>query len=276
MKRRSRAEDRLPDPRVALAQELRHALALLEGRPRLSERAAHEFRRSVKRARALLRLMREAVGERAYARENRALRDAARVLSAQRDARVLLRTLGRIRAPRGDAALDALRSEAVAALRRPPPAPPLRAILAATCERTSHWRLPRPAWPALACGLERIYRKARRTLRQAEERGGDRLLHEARKQAKHLGSVLAFLEPAGAKRLKKLAKKADRVGEDLGDDHDLAVLLRRARGRPLDPALRAGIGKRRRKLQERALKEARALYRAKPAKFVARLVQAIS
>lgn len=275
MKRRSRAEERLPDPRVALALELRHALALLEGRPRLDERAAHEFRRSVKRARALLRLMREAVGERAYARENRALRDAARALSPQRDARVLLRTLERIRAPRGDAALEALRREAAAARRRPPPARPLGATLAGTRERTSHWRLPRPAWPALASGLERIYRKGRRTLRQAEARGGDRLLHEARKQVKYLGSVLAFLEPAGAKRLNRLAKKAGRVGEGLGDDHDLAVLLHRARGRPLDTALRAGIRKRRRKLQERALKQARTLYRAKPAKFVARLAQAI-
>lgn len=260
----------LPDPRTALAAELAHARALLGGRRTLDDRAAHALRRSTKRARTLLRLMREAVGERAYGRENRALRDAARTLSAPREARVLLQTLARIDALR-DPALAPLRREAVAALRRPHPVAPLEAALAATGERTGRWRVPRAMRPMLASGLERIYRRGRKALRDAEARGSEPSLHELRKQVKHLGAAIAFLEPGGVKGAKKLLKRAGRVAEDLGEEHDLAVLARRARGRRMAAALRSRIAARRGKLARRALEDARVLYREKPRRFVGRL-----
>src|SRR5262245_43326502 len=50
----------------------------------------HGARKELKRARALLRLLRNAVGDAAYRRANRTLRDVARSLSQARDAAVLL------------------------------------------------------------------------------------------------------------------------------------------------------------------------------------------
>jgi CHAD domain-containing protein len=258
----------LPDARGALAAELAHARALLQGRRAVDDRTAHALRRSMKRARTLLRLLREAAGERAYRRENRALRDAARTLAPLREARVLLQTLARLGALRHPA-LAPLRREAAATLRRPPPAAPLDAILAASAQRIGRWRLPRPPHPGLAAGLERIYRRGRKALRRARAGGAEPALHELRKQAKSLGAALAFLRPAGLEGARRLLERARRIGADLGDAHDLATLARRAR--PLPPALHARLEKRRGKLQRRALKDARALYRQKPARFAARL-----
>ncbi|MGH8670054.1 MAG: CHAD domain-containing protein, partial [Burkholderiales bacterium] len=95
--------DRVPDPQLALAKALHRALALLR-RPRFADRSVHEIRREIKRARAALRLLRDALGKEAYARENAALRDAGRRLSAVRDARVVQETLERV-AKRGSGPL---------------------------------------------------------------------------------------------------------------------------------------------------------------------------
>jgi CHAD domain-containing protein len=260
----------LPDARGALAAELAHARSLLEGRRAVDDRTAHALRRSMKRARTLLRLLRETAGKPAFRRENRALRDAARSLAPLREARVLLQTLAGLGALRHPA-LALLRRAAAAALRRPPPAAPLDAVLAACAERTGRWRPAPAARPALAAGLGRIYRRGRKALRRAQARGTEPALHELRKQAKCLGTAIDFLGPAGLEGARKLLARARRVGADLGDAHDLANLARRAHPARLPPALRARLGKRRDKLQRRALEVARALYSEKPKRFADRL-----
>src|SRR5919197_1609619 len=55
--------------------------------------AVHDARKACKRARAALRLGRDAIGKPAYARENVALRDAGRGLAQARDAEVVVETL---------------------------------------------------------------------------------------------------------------------------------------------------------------------------------------
>ena len=58
-----------------------------------SDARVHYGRKKIKRARAMLRLLREAIGEDAYRRENAALRDVARPLSQVRDAHIAVETL---------------------------------------------------------------------------------------------------------------------------------------------------------------------------------------
>src|ERR1700728_4201356 len=74
---------------------LRHAAkaerALAPSRP--SDVAVHRARKEIKKSRAALRLLRAALPEATYRREDAALRGAARTLNAARDARVLVRTL---------------------------------------------------------------------------------------------------------------------------------------------------------------------------------------
>jgi hypothetical protein len=87
---------------------------------------------------------------------------------------------------------------------------------------------------------------------------------------------------AQAKWLRRLGKRADRLGEMLGEEHDLAVLgawisahgAAAGAGRASRRRLLKLIARRRRKLRRRALREGRELYRRKPQPFLRRVDKA--
>jgi CHAD domain-containing protein len=277
-----RAKPELIDPRGAVRGQLEQALKSLSGRKSLSDKSIHELRRELKRARAGLRLLRNAVGDRAYARENAALRDAARTFAPVRDAAVVVAALDRLlRKKKLDEFRPALRKlrgvlqeERVRVKRElrnaKGPEEAARAIEQAQA-RIAQWRVPRDVWPVVRAGLERVYRRGRKALAQAQTRPTDIALHESRKQMKYLDAALAFLEPAEARRAAKLTKKTDAAAEELGEDHDLAVLRSKISQIVPNRELTATIERKRRKLQKKALKKASRLYRRKPNAFVVRL-----
>jgi CHAD domain-containing protein len=248
--------------------------------------------------RALLRLLRHELGEHAFARESATLRDVARRLAGARDAEVLVDTLDtltkrsgkparrgvkrlrrelvaeRDRAARGYFAAQAVRAEVLAELR-------------AMRGRVARWSLPDlPGIGLLEPGLRAIYEQGRRRLRRAarakDARGKDkrgRALHEWRKRVKDLRYAAEMLDRQGSGRdraIRRLARRADRLGETLGEEHDLAVLAELVnaadaafQGRKGDRrALLKEIARRRAKLRKRALRDGRRLYRRKPKRFV--------
>jgi hypothetical protein len=122
-------------------------------------------------------------------------------------------------------------------------------------------------------GIERIYRKGRKALAKARSARSDETLHEARKQVKYLAVALKILTATEAHRAARLGKRADSIARRLGRDHDLAVVGQRlsvAAGKP-GKSLLDDLRRRRKKLQKKALKRAKRLYRRKPARFVERL-----
>ena len=70
----------------------------LEARSGHPAEAVHEARKSLKKARAVVRLVRPILGRRIYRRENRDFRRVARMLSPRRVAEVLLKTVEKLRA----------------------------------------------------------------------------------------------------------------------------------------------------------------------------------
>jgi hypothetical protein len=78
----------------------------------------------------------------------------------------------------------------------------------------------------------------------------------------------------------KLARRADRLGEMLGEEHDLVVLAERVRaeghgcGRGTRRALLKLIGRRRKRLRRRALRDGARLYGRRPKKLLRRLRRA--
>jgi CHAD domain len=180
--------------------------------------------------------------------------------------------------------------------------------------RVARWKLPdRPAGKLVAPGLEHIYR-AGRTGRRSAARGkaGPKALHRWRKHVKDLRYALEVLDVrdprpgAGAragsrrrdrgtskypdrqaggrrdrregKRIAKLARRADALGEALGEEHDLMLLAERAgshkplkRHRRTRKLLLRAISRRRRCLRKRGLREGRRLYERKPRRFVSRV-----
>jgi CHAD domain-containing protein len=153
-------------------------------------------------------------------------------------------------------------------------------------------------------GLARIYRDGRRRHRRAAAGRGDRgrALHEWRKRVKDLRYAAEMLdrrEPAArgarkrgrargkdAKLIGELARRADRLGEALGEEHDLAVLAERVReqsrgraggsrlGRGSRRAILKAIARRRRALRASTLREGARLYGRRPKRFVARVRRA--
>jgi CHAD domain-containing protein len=247
--------------------------------------AIHEARKALKRVRAALRLSRDHLGVDRYRQENVILRDAGRQLSGARDARVLLDTFDELAERHPDelsapartqlrTALDAT-AEAAGATDETS-ASAVVETLADARVRVATWPLPEDGGPeALAAGFERIYRRGRRALRTAEKETSVEHLHELRKRAKDLWHAAQLLRPTAPKRMKKLARRAHRLSDLLGDDHDLAVLLDRSRAQPELlgsgelAALSALVQRRQDRLRREALALGARLYRRKPRKLAA-------
>jgi len=268
----------------ALRRQLGRALRDLRGKPAPRDIAVHDARKQIKRARASLRLLRDAIGESAYRRANQRLRDAARPLSRVRDPKALIDVADRLCADtkkssrRAElASLErALRSER-RRLRQQLLEPGRLQSVRRTLQtvRTDSRRWPAPTEDSLCCAVERIYRKSRKAFARAETDQRDETLHESRKQAKYLSRALTVLAPVDRGPIAKRAKRAEAIADALGDDRDLALLRRRLVARPRSGSTRRalvdGIDDRRQKLQRKAAKKARRLYRRKAKAFVGAL-----
>ena len=284
--------------RVVLGQ-VDLAIESLEGKA--STGAVHETRKAIKRLSATMRLLEGELGAKSAGRERRLLRDVARRLAGARDAEVMVQTLDDLmdRHPRklgGRRALVELRGHlereraAVAARIERDAATRARALteLRELRGRVACWRLQdRSAGGLAGAGLERIYRAGRGGRGRARARKPPaRAWHRWRKHVKDLRYGLEAIDVKDGKgsagHVSKLAKRADSLGEALGQEHDLMLLagLARAHG-PLKRRPRArkrllkAIARRRAKLRLKALQESARLFEHKPKRFVKR-VKALS
>lgn len=251
---------------------------------RPSDTEIHRARKVLKRARANLRLLRDAVGKAAYTHENAALRDAARPLSGVRDAAVILETgytllsMARRHGPRRRLLLKVLRAlaqarlEARAELFRMNATRASAACLVAAAARMRTWRLEQADMKSVCSGLQRIYRRGREAFAIVCADPTPENLHEWRKQVKYLGQSMEIWKAQGADGVKELIKRADKLADLLGTDHDLAVFEERLEKldapHPIRSAVTRDIARRRCKLQNKALKKGRRLFKAKPRSFV--------
>jgi CHAD domain-containing protein len=292
-----------------------------DGDVRPQMQAVHETRKALKRLRALLRLLEDVLGEPACARESAALRDAGRRLAGARDSEVMVSTLAGLleRHPRklGRSGSIARLHRRLVTERELAVGRTLgdRAALAevlhelrAVRARVAAWRLPeRGGLELVEPALRRIYGQGRRRHRRAERGKGDRgrALHQWRKRVKDLRYAAEMLdrrdpdaegayrerhgrdrrrlarERQRTTRIRRLARRADELGEVLGEEHDLALLAallpKPGRG-PFDgrggkqarKALLKQIARRRRRLRKKALHEGEHVYRDGPKRLVRR------
>jgi CHAD domain-containing protein len=143
--------------------------------------------------------------------------------------------------------------------------------------RSRDWGVTGGAWDVVSGGLRQVYRAGRQALRAAQAETNDETLHEWRKQSKYLRHALELLEPLGDAAVKGARENAHDLGDQLGDDHDLAVLaglLESEGGRLAGGAaatLRPVIDRRRAELQRDAFALGADLYRRRPKAFAGRL-----
>jgi CHAD domain-containing protein len=254
--------------RRIVREQLRSAIRVAKDRELGQEERVHEVRTRLKRSRAALGLIRRDAGGKA-ARDDRRLRDAGRLLAKPRDLAVqahTFRVLGtRLRSelpPRLVARLGAAERQirralepeevekdlkrAVRALRR------LRGDLA-------EWGVGKGR-RAIGDSVTRTYRHGLETLEAARERPSPQRFHDWRKQVKALSYELRIIAAAVPELTTTLIPKVERLGEILGQVHDLdcvkatAALHPRWFGRAADgEAVLAAVDARREELEQEAL-----------------------
>ena len=221
--------------RRVLCDQIDEVTQLLRAR-RVTDANIHSARRTLKKARATLRLLRAAMPAKVFEHENAALRDVARPLGAARDAKVLLDCLDRVAklyggpgkhsipvAFRRQLAHERAASRRAVKRRYPERAGPIREL------RTSHRniltvRIRAEGWEEIGGGLARVYRSGRKSMKKARKTRSPERLHEWRKQAKYLWHQLQLLGPMAPGPIGALADRMSKLSDYLGDDHDLAVL----------------------------------------------------
>jgi CHAD domain-containing protein len=263
--------------------------------------AVHETRKALKRLRTLVRLLEDELGDEVAQREHALLRDAGRRLASARDAEVMVMTLDDLARRRGGKlarraavrrlrlSLEQERDEAIASLLgdhlvRSQVLLDLRGARA----RIDGWSPAneREDIRAVEPALRRLYRRGRRRYRRASNGNGDRAaaMHAWRKSVKDLRYAAEALrrgQPASDVRSGgALARRADRLGELLGAEHDLVVLAQRVRAESDDfpagsrRALLKAIDRRRKRMRRRALRDGASLYGPRPRKLVRRVRRA--
>ena len=195
--------------------------------------AIHGARKDLKKARAALRLIRDELGEETFKRENRALRDAGRMLSASRDAEVKLATLDSLgKGESGDLppGPTALWREALLADRDrivdadADQTGAATEAIAAVAARAPEWRIRHDGWGLLAPGLDTAYRDGRDAFTALGSSPSFEDVHDLRKRGKDLWYQVRLLRGAWPSVLESTAEEIHEFTDFLGDHHDLAVL----------------------------------------------------
>ena len=264
-----------------LRRQVRHALRALDGRPPDDEQV-HAIRRQLKKARATLRLLKGSVRDARYRAAEARLRDAARPLGRLRDARIIVQTLPQVR-PRANGALQRRLRRDLERQRCEVSAGPdglavSRRQLRKARREIDGWPRGTRAAKPLDKALGRRYRAGRCALQQALRAPSTQTLHQLRKQSKYLYLQLRLFAPSRRSRLGRLEEDFHRLSDQLGDDHDLALLREQAGvhrddfPRPeAQTQLLAAIDRRRSALQEQALLRAEHLYRSSGRRFARRV-----
>ncbi|HEX4435281.1 MAG TPA: CHAD domain-containing protein [Solirubrobacteraceae bacterium] len=245
--------------RMAVAQAEIAAESLSATDSTGSEKAVHEARKSIKRARAIVRLLEGELGHETSEREQSRLRTAAAGLADARDAEVMLATLEdltkrhrkKLGKRKGVARLHrhlaADRKVAERDLAEPANRLRVASELRAFSAGADAWQLgDRPAIDPIAGALQSLYSSGRKRMAKAGGKQGGRMhtMHRWRKRVKDLRYAAEALQrhdssstgredrkrarsarAAKERRwLADLATSADELGELLGEEHDLAVL----------------------------------------------------
>ncbi len=246
--------------------------------------AIHGARKDLKKARAGLRLIREELGDQ-YQAENHALRDAARLLSASRDAEVKLETLDSLVEGSGDAppaaaalwreALLADRDRIVAGAEAGQTADAAAAI-GEVAGRAPEWKIRQSGWKLLAPGLDTAYSEGRQAFAALGASPSFEAVHELRKRGKDLWYQVRLLRDAWEPVMETTAEEIHDFTDLLGDHHDLAVLaVDLERRSQVDPVQRQTLLALIEARQETLLTEARGagerIYAEKPKAFRRRL-----
>lgn len=265
------------------------------------DEAIHEARKAMKRLRAILRMVRPEIGDRVYRFENTVLRDAARSIAAVRDGAVTVETVrklaaryeGRLAVDVFDELSERLDARAIRLRRRVledgTAVDDVVATLSNARTRFAGWPTDprgrsaygtaiRDRFDAVGVGVRRTYGRGRREMHAAFQDPTAHHFHLWRKRVKYLRHQMEILEPLWPEIVGGTATGLHRLGDVLGDEHDLAELLGLLSVQPdlcpdpVDRSLFAALAQHRRtELQSASRVLGTRLYAEKPKAFAERV-----
>ena len=212
-------------------------------------RAVHELRKSNKRVRALLRMVRPVIGEKIYRAENSALADASRLVAPARDGAVMVDAIVRLRARYGHLLAQGIWEGTENRLRQRHERMMNRILsdeeliqsvtkaLYRARSRYAAWPVdaseprmgPRPlpdSYRSVGPGVGDTYDTGRKAMRSAFANPRPENFHEWRKQVKYLRHQMEVVTPLWPEVIGGVASSLAQLGDVLGDDHDQAELVR--------------------------------------------------
>lgn len=240
----------------------------------------HGLRRSCKKLRALLKLVRPVFAD--YALENAAIKAIADRFSVARDAAVMVETISAIIAgSSGRLAADGAEPDRLAGrlraraghLREQMGEAELLALAKADFEqvreRIAAWRFDASGIEIVRPGLAKAYRRFRKGLAAVRRSPDGETVHEWRKAAKVWWYQMRLYERTAPAVLENLVAQLDTLGEMLGDHHNLTVLAdwivsSRGPGDGASDALLVEIAERQNELVTQALALGRQLTAERP------------
>lgn len=274
--------------RRVIEEQIAESIALLTASDDDRDMAIHETRKKLKRIRAALRLVRGALGEPFFQRENGRFRHIGHQLSPLRDSFVLLETLDGVWAER-EAAIDpacytqvrqqfATRYEAVRDHFWGSAGVLETAVSALQTAQTISLPIATIGFDPFAPGLHRIYKEGRQAMAKAyADPTNAEKFHDWRKRVKDLWHQMELLHPVWPGYLTELECQLHELSGHLGNAHDLAELTHTLATHPdqfsPSPALTAlqqQIGERRQQFETAAQPLGRRLYAERPLAFIHR------
>jgi CHAD domain-containing protein len=240
------------------------------------EERVHDARKRFKESRALLRLLREPLGDQ-FAVENAWFREAGRDLAAARDAQAVIEAIDELRKTTSDPAERRLLSTARRALVKRRDAQhsddlPQRIGNATTQLPIAKARLLMKlrigdSFDSLADGLARTYRDGRRAFGMAVADPSAENFHEWRKRVKDHWYHMQLLRHVWPEMMKAYRGVMEQLSDALGDHHDLDVL----RALVDEPGVLAIIDRRRGELEAIAEEIGERVYAERPGAFRERM-----
>ena len=200
--------------------------------------AVHHVRKHIKQLRALLRLVREGMGRKAYRREKASLRQLNRALSPVREATVHLKTLGSLRRSYPDDLskndFDSLKQSLLQVKTRRIRALKTSKILGREKvrrikSRVGDWEFGKINARGLWSGIEQARQRFKKAQQRATLEPNDENIHEWRKRAKDLLYQSEFLKNMKPGVFNRRIRRLKKLGDCLGAVHDLARLESDAR-----------------------------------------------
>ncbi len=199
-------------------------------------KSIHETRKSMKRIRAFLRMIRDEIGYSSYYRENVFYRDLGRKLSEIRNFEVLSGSIQNLR----EDLSSSIPAEVFGALEEeldrrqykvvggPAALTQLLKDIAAEIEiareRIYDFPISHNDFRAFEGGLLRIYRQGKKYLNDARKNPDPALLHDLRKKMKYFWYQVEILQPIFPGPMEAYAGTLEKIAESLGEYHDIQVL----------------------------------------------------